>query len=126
MNETDDSFSINDLPDHNFHTTDFEPLPAQPPTTPMADQDNHHVVSASDPLINAQVGNYKILSLLGKGGFGRVYKAQDITLGRQVAIKFLWGDPDGQHRALFEREARAIAALSKHPNIVDIHQWGEY
>jgi len=126
MNETDESFSINDLPDHNFHTTGFEPLPAQPPTTPMEKQDVHPVVSASDPLINAQVGNYNILSLLGKGGFGRVYKAQDITLGRQVAIKFLWGDTDGQHCALFEREARAIAALSKHPNIVDIHQWGEY
>jgi tetratricopeptide (TPR) repeat protein len=72
------------------------------------------------------VGSYKIITLLGKGGFGKVYKARDKTLGRDVAIKFLHSTVDFRRQKLFEREAKAIAALSKHPNIVAIHQWGEY
>ena len=79
-----------------------------------------------DPIIGADVGSYKIIQLLGKGGFGKVYKARDKTLGREVAIKFLHSTVDFRRRALFEREAKAIAALSKHPNIVVIHQWGEH
>ena len=79
-----------------------------------------------DPLLGADVGSYKIIELLGAGGFGKVYKARDKTLGREVAIKFLHSTVDFKRRALFQREAKAIAALSKHPNIVAIHQWGEH
>ena len=79
-----------------------------------------------DIRINALVGNYKILSLLGRGGLGEVYKARDMVLGRDVAIKFLRGASNETHRILFEREAKTIATLNKHPNIVGIHQWGEY
>ena len=82
--------------------------------------------SIQDPLIGADVGSYKIITLLGKGGFGKVYKARDKTLGRDVAIKFLHSTVDLRRQKLFEREAKAIAALSKHPNIVAIHQWGEH
>lgn len=85
-----------------------------------------HVASPADSLINATIDSYKILALIGEGGFGNVYKAHDASLSRDVAIKVLWGKPDASRRILFEREAKAVAALGKHPNIVDIYQWGEY
>ena len=68
---------------------------------------------------------YEILSPLGSGGMGEVYRARDTRLGREVAIKLvterLMTDPDALAR--FEREARAVAALS-HPNIVALHDVG--
>jgi serine/threonine protein kinase len=69
-----------------------------------------------------RLGSYEILSLLGAGGMGEVYKARDTKLNRDVAIKVLLTavamDPERRER--FEREAQAIAALN-HPNIVTIH-----
>jgi hypothetical protein len=81
---------------------------------------------AADPLINQQIGNFKIISLMGKGAFGSVYKAQDRSLGRDVAIKFLHDPLDPPRRLLFEREGRALAALGKEASIVEIYQWGEH
>ena len=72
-----------------------------------------------------RLGSYEILSPLGAGGMGEVYKARDGKLDRDVAIKVLplsvAGDPDALAR--FEREAKAVAALS-HPNILAIHDFG--
>ncbi len=67
------------------------------------------------------LGNYRLLEKLGEGGMGVVWKARDLKLERDVAVKFL---PEGavddpERRAFFEREAKAVAALS-HPNIVTI------
>ena len=70
------------------------------------------------------VGPYRIRALLGVGGMGEVYDADDERLGRRVAIKVLpsWGsDPDRVWR--FEREARALAALA-HPNVVTVFDVG--
>ena len=79
-----------------------------------------------DPLVGIQLGNYHVLAGLDRGGFGMVYRARDIKLGRDVALKFLHNPLSVEHRHLFEREAKALAALSKHPHIVQIHAWGEY
>ena len=73
-------------------------------------------------MIGKQVGGYQILSLLGTGGMGEVYRARDTKLGRDVAIKvlpsFFANDPD--RLARFAREARLLAALN-HPHIATIH-----
>ena len=70
----------------------------------------------------AHLGPYEILSELGAGGMGEVYKARDPRLNRTVAIKVLpaVAAADLERRARFEREAQAVAALN-HPNIVTIH-----
>jgi len=74
---------------------------------------------------SARLGPYEIVSPLGAGGMGEVYRARDSRLGREVAIKVLPEHLAGNPRALarFEREARAVAALS-HPNILAIHDFG--
>ena len=73
----------------------------------------------------ARLGPYEILSFLGKGGMGRVYRARDSRLDRDVAIKILSDElsSDGVAISRFEREAKAIASLS-HPNIVSIFDFG--
>jgi len=79
-----------------------------------------------DPLIGAVLGNYVIDARLGQGGFGTVYRARDTRLERNVAIKFLVHNTDSLHLHLFEREAKAIAALDRHPSIIKIHTFGEH
>ncbi len=71
-------------------------------------------------------GNYEILERLGAGGMGEVYRARDMRLNREVAIKTISLDRDSQPEALarFEREARSACALN-HPNIVTIYELGQ-
>jgi serine/threonine protein kinase len=68
-----------------------------------------------------RLGAYEILSPLGAGGMGVVYRARDTRLGREVAIKALPDEvaADAERRARFEREARALAALA-HPNVASV------
>jgi serine/threonine protein kinase len=76
-------------------------------------------------LVGSQVGRFHLLQLLGRGGMGEVYLAQDDQLRRQVAIKVIQSehlDPDATR--LFQREARAIAALN-HPHILPLFDFGE-
>jgi eukaryotic-like serine/threonine-protein kinase len=73
-------------------------------------------------LIGQQIGTYKVLSLLGAGGMGEVYRARDTKLGRDVALKVLPArfTADGDRLARFEREARMLATLN-HPHIGGIY-----
>jgi serine/threonine-protein kinase len=77
-------------------------------------------------IIGERLGRYRILSLLGKGGMGEVYLAEDTTLGRKVALKLLPAlfTSDRKRLRRFEQEARAVSALN-HPNIITIHEIGQ-
>jgi len=87
----------------------------------------HSLVGAATFTSGTSVGDYEIQELIGSGGMGEVYRARDVRLARDVAIKvlpsFLMNDPERLRR--FEQEARAAAALN-HPNILAVYQMGVY
>ena len=75
----------------------------------------------------SRLGPYEILSAIGAGGMGEVYRARDARLDRTIAVKVLApalsGNPE--HRQRFEREARTVAALS-HPHICPVYDIGAH
>jgi Tol biopolymer transport system component/serine/threonine protein kinase len=77
-------------------------------------------------LAGGQIGSFKVLSLIGAGGMGEVYRARDIRLGREVAVKVLPAEvaSDRDRLRRFLREARSASTLN-HPNVATIHEIGE-
>jgi hypothetical protein len=81
-----------------------------------------HTPSRANPSVPRHIGSYEVLSLLGSGGMGEVYRARDPRLGREVAIKVLPDTlaQDSEHQARLEREAQLLAALN-HPHIAHVY-----
>jgi eukaryotic-like serine/threonine-protein kinase len=76
--------------------------------------------------VGTRLGPYEILAPLGAGGMGEVYRAKDMRLGRDVAVKVLPPDlsRDPERLKRFEKDARSASALN-HPNIVTVYDIGE-
>jgi YVTN family beta-propeller protein len=79
-----------------------------------------------DARLGSELAGYRLEAVLGRGGMGTVYRAEDTRLGRKVAVKLISPElaEDGRFRERFLRESRVAASLD-HPHIVPIHQAGE-
>src|SRR6266576_5692003 len=91
----------------------------------MAAEAATEMLDDEQPILGKHISHYEVLSLLGRGGMGEVFLAQDASLGRKVALKLLRSDFTRIEERLrrFQQEARAASALN-HPNILTIHEIG--
>ncbi len=117
----------------DYEVTATSPLPPRP-LSPSAPRSGSHSAAATDFLVSEGrflpgrliAGRYRIIALLGKGGMGEVYRADDLTLGQAVAMKFL-PEAATSHEGMLERfknEVR-IARRVSHPNVCRVYDVGE-
>ncbi len=92
--------------------------------SPEPRDDATAVVPAEERATTALGPDLVDAALIGRGGFGAVYRAREASLDRLVAVKVLSGHYDDRARARFLREGRAMASLSGHPNILAVHRVG--
>jgi serine/threonine protein kinase len=100
----------------------------EPTATTVDEKVARRRYSSIDLEPGARVGRYEIVSLLGAGGMGVVYRARDAELGRDVALKLVTagiGESDSQGPTRLQREAQALAQLG-HPNVIAIYDVGRH
>lgn len=108
--------------------TDFDRMPPTPvlDREPQDDETLDFLSPARSPDEMGWLGDYRVLDVIGAGGMGAVFEAEDIQLGRTVALKVMLPklSRNPEAKARFLREARAQAAI-EHDHVVAIHQVGE-
>ncbi len=111
-------------PEHAEEIEDLFPAMLMMENLKPAEEDDAEQESSEPPLV--QIGDYRILGEVGRGGMGIVYEAEQLSLGRRVAVKVLPQQMmhDKKNRRRFEREAKAAARLH-HTNIVPVFGVGE-
>ncbi|MHB8876449.1 MAG: serine/threonine-protein kinase [Myxococcaceae bacterium] len=96
-----------------------------PEEDPGASGEHLDATAVRDPLVGVTLGEYRVLSRLGEGGMGVVYRGEQPVIGKPVAIKVLRRDLAGSlHVEALLKEARAVNA-ARHPNIIDIFGFGQ-
>jgi tetratricopeptide (TPR) repeat protein len=108
----------------NAPTPDGDTMLAPEGTLPVPAVDHVAKAVPAEWAAGTRVGHYVVLARIGAGGMGAVYRAEDVDLGRAVALKRLHVDASETAKARLMREARAAAAL-QHPNVVTVHEVAE-
>ncbi|MFO0598154.1 MAG: serine/threonine-protein kinase [Myxococcaceae bacterium] len=117
----------NDVTDARPALPTIQPPALGEPATPFDNEATkvRAISSPDDPLIGQMLGEYRVLSRLGEGGMGLVYRGEQPVIGRAVAIKVLRKEfaADPNHARRFADEARAVS-VARHPGIIDIFTFG--